>query len=100
MRLKFKDPKFILMFAFVICTICTILLLPMLPNELPMQFGSDGGVNWTLPKYIGILIMPAFASFFAAYYIKNGQFNYPQLAKILLLLILDIGFLGFIAFCI
>lgn len=73
-------------------------LLPWLPDQLPMQFGSDGTANWTLPKYLGVWLLPALSAFFAYYYHKSKAFDYQKLLMLVVLLLFNLCFLGFIAF--
>lgn len=42
----------------VILMIISLVLYPKLPDDIPMQFNIHGEANWTLPKMIGLWIMP------------------------------------------
>jgi hypothetical protein len=35
------------------------IMLFFLPDNMPMQFAADGSVNYYLPSYIGVWLMPA-----------------------------------------
>lgn len=92
-------PKSLLCYTFILCLIATICLLPCLPYDLPMQFGNHGEVNWTLPKYIGVCLIPAIAALLSSYYIKMASLEYRHTFIIILLLIIHLGFLSYIALC-
>lgn len=54
---KLKDNK---VFLFpVILILISLVMLPLLPDEIPMQFQMDGEVSWYLSKYLAIWIIPA-----------------------------------------
>lgn len=93
-----NTPQKWLYLVFVVMILVTLCFLPFLPDDLPMQFSSDGNVNWTMPKYLGVWGIPAIAALLSAYYIKANTFDYNKLLMILLLLIINLGFLGFIVF--
>ena len=40
-----------------------------LPDEIPQQYGWNGQVNWTLPKFWGIITLPVFIAIINAIYI-------------------------------
>ena len=83
--------------ACIVMIITTLLLFPMLPDNLPMQFGSDGGVNWSLPKIIGVCIIPLLTLFMITY--RNDQQQSYRVAYIACgMCILNLGFLSYIAF--
>lgn len=42
----------------VILLFVSLVLYPKLPDDIPMQFNIHGEANWTLPKMIGLWIMP------------------------------------------
>lgn len=98
MKAKFYDPRFLVKIVFVIAMIVTFCLFPFLPNDLPMQFSNSGEVNWTMPKYFGVFLLPAIAAFLSAYYMKDDHFDFQKLILIILLLLIQIGFLCYIAF--
>jgi uncharacterized membrane protein len=37
----------------------SLIMLPFLPAELPMQWNASGGVNYSLPKMIAVWVFPA-----------------------------------------
>lgn len=98
MKAKLYDPGFLVKLIFVIAIIVTLCLFPFLPNDLPMQFSNSGEVNYTMPKYFGAFLIPAIAAFLSAYYMKDDHFDFQKLILIILLLLIQIGFLCYIAF--
>lgn len=42
----------------IVLIIISIILYPKLPQDIPMQFNTRGEASWTLPKMIGLWIMP------------------------------------------
>lgn len=98
MKTKLYDPRFLVKIVFVIAILVTLCLFPFLPNDLPMQFSNSGEVNYTMPKYFGAFLLPAIAAFLSAYYMKDDHFDFQKLILIILLLLIQIGFLCYIAF--
>lgn len=82
---KIYDPRFLIKIVFMITVIVTLCLLPFLPNDLPMQFSNSGEVNWTMPKYFGVLLLPAIMILLSAYYIKEDHFDFQKLLWTILL---------------
>lgn len=46
-----------------------------LPEEIPQQYGWNGQVNWTLPKFWGIITLPIFIVIINAIYIISFAFS-------------------------
>lgn len=42
--------------SFVVTLVMWVLAYPYLPEDMPMQWGVDGIVNWTAPKFISMLL--------------------------------------------
>ena len=42
----------------IVLMIISLILYPKLPDDIPMQFNMQGEANWTLPKMIGLWMMP------------------------------------------
>lgn len=98
MKTKLYEPNFLIKVAFIICMIVSIIFYPFLPDDFPMQFARDGSVNWTLPKMLGILFIPAIAFFFARYYQTKQLLDYSKAGVLILMLAFDIGLLYYVAF--
>lgn len=82
--------------ALILMVLSTIALYPFLPNDLPMQFGSSGQVNWTLPKMIGVCVISIITLCMLSYkYSKNDA---RQFILSLVLALFNMGFLSYIAF--
>jgi uncharacterized membrane protein len=43
-------------FLLIATLIMWIIAFPNLPDQIPMQWGPDGSVNWTAPKLLGMLM--------------------------------------------
>lgn len=40
----------------VVPVVIMVLLIPVLPEQIPMQWNSSGGVNWYLPRELSFLL--------------------------------------------
>lgn len=62
-----------------IALLCNVILaiafLPFLPSNVPMQWSTNGTVNYFLPKYIAALIMPALTTFLSIV----GRYKHKEL---------------------
>lgn len=67
----------------IILFIINAILLFFLPKEIPMQWASDGSVNYTLPSIIAVWIMPCVVLGISIQYSTTRK---PNLACSLLLL--------------
>ena len=53
MKIKFNKKDLLIL---LIPVIIMILLIPVLPDKIPMQFSSNGSVNWYMDKRLSFLI--------------------------------------------
>ncbi|MDT2757196.1 DUF1648 domain-containing protein [Enterococcus asini] len=52
--------------TFLLSVILALVFLFLLPDQVPMQWAMDGSVNYTLPKYLAVLVMPVITAFLVA----------------------------------
>jgi uncharacterized membrane protein len=57
----------------VIPVVIAILLIPVLPDKIPMQFDTHGNVNWYLDKKFSFLIGLLPFVIYKSYKIKHGN---------------------------
>ena len=53
------NPKQAYLVLLVISLLLAVLFLGVLPANVPMQWGMDGNVNYTFPKQVAVLLLPA-----------------------------------------
>lgn len=53
------NPKQAYLVLLVISLLLAVLFLGLLPANVPMQWGMDGDVNYTFPKQVTVLLLPA-----------------------------------------
>lgn len=95
---KLHNPHFLIKAAFAMMFVVSIVMYPALPEQLPMQFASDGSVNWTLPKIFGICVIPLLSIFITGYGKGNEVNVYRGIFAVWLFALLDCGTLVYIAF--
>lgn len=52
--------------TFLLSVVLALVFLFLLPDQVPMQWAMDGSVNYTLPKYLAVLVMPVITAFLVA----------------------------------
>lgn len=68
-----------------------VLFLFLLPNNVPMQWNGNGAVNYYLPKYLAVLILPGLTYLINLMgQIKNSFINYYLYSVFFLLLMTGI----------
>lgn len=88
----------ILIAAFVICVVVTVLIYPAIPDQMPMQFSLTREVNYTFPKYIGVSVIPLLALSVAIWKNMQGELDMKNAIMVACLLVFNCCFIGFIAF--
>lgn len=72
-----KDKKFKINWKelgiLLIPVLIMVLLIPVLPDRIPMQFGMDGSVNWYLDKRLSFLIGLLPYVVYKAYMLKHNR---------------------------
>ena len=53
------NPKQAYLALLVISLLLAVLFLGLLPANVPVQWGMDGAVNYTFPKQVAVLLLPA-----------------------------------------
>lgn len=93
-----KNLKFITI-AFIICGLVTVIVYSQLPLQMPMQFSLSGEVNYTLPKYIGVSVMPLLALGITLWQYYQEEFDTKNSLIVAFMLFINCCFISFIAFC-
>lgn len=79
MELKIKNKKINVnmkeVLILLVPVLIMILLIPVLPDKIPMQFGADGSVNWYLDKRLSFLIGLLPYVVYKSYRIKHRNDN-------------------------
>ena len=70
----------------IVLIIISLILYPRLPEDIPMQFNIHGEANWTLPKMIGLWIMPCLQIVLLLWN-RNKENNNAGLVVVLLMFI-------------
>lgn len=50
----------------LLSVVLALIFFFLLPDQVPMQWAADGSVNYTLPKYLAVLVMPGLTVFLVA----------------------------------
>lgn len=66
-----------------------------LPNNVPMQWGADGSVNYTLPKILAVLVLPGVNAVILFTQQHKGR---QALVASLLVLLFFIGMFSYVSF--
>lgn len=89
---------------FIMCGIMMVyifyigMIYPHLPNDLPMQFGSNGHVNWALPKMLGVIVTSSISLLvFVVGVLTHKKFSEIVITSSFVLVLMG-GFLGYLAF--
>ena len=75
-----------------------VFIYPKLPNDLPMQFSATGEVNWSLPKFYGVLLFSGLWVFVIANYIFAKKDARSLIVVLGILLMVAIGMFTYIVY--
>lgn len=91
--LQQMNPKQAYLVLLIISLLLTALFFGLLPANVPMQWGMDGTVNYTFPKQVAVLLLPALS----VYWTFRG-WRRPDLANFGWGLLCLVGISGIFAF--
>lgn len=87
------NPKQAYLVLLVISLLLAVLFLGVLPANVPMQWEMDGNVNYTFPKQVAVLLLPALS----VYWTFRG-WRRPDLANLGWGLLCLVGISGIFTF--
>lgn len=96
MKLSTIDPKKAYRIIIGISIVLAGVFLLFLPDKVPMQWASDGSVNYTLPKFLAVLVLPILTGFFA--FRGWNRHDYSYLGSCILTMMIISGLFAFISF--